>query len=143
MINLQITKTNKIQGGGSEGLVVYYYRVIINDTVTITDLATTIAKRCTVQRADCEAAIVAFCQVIRELLLQSCSVKLNKIGTFRLTCRSAGQETPEAFDVRNVKSIKTNYLPDTGIKYYLDKSRLNFHVLGVGASPDPVPEPEP
>lgn len=129
MIKLQITKTNKIAGGGSSGQFVYYYRVIVNDTVTITDLANVISKRCTIQRADCEAAIVAFCQVIRELLLQSCSAKLNKIGTFRLTCSSEGQTTPAKFQNTYIKRIKTNYLPDTGIKYWLDKSRVNFSVI--------------
>lgn len=137
MIKLQITKTNKIQGGGNAGEMIYYYRVIVNDVVTIADLANVISKRCTVQRADCEAAIVAFCQVIRELLLQSCSAKLNKIGTFRLTCSSEGQPTPDKFQTTYIKRIKTNYLPDTGIKYWLDKSRVNFSVINPPAAPQP------
>lgn len=129
MIKLQITKTNDVRAGSGAGQYLYYYRVIVNDTVTISDLANVISKRCTVQRADCEAAIVAFCQVIRELLLQSCSAKLNKIGTFRLTCSSGGQEEATPYNVLNIKRLKTNYLPDTGIKYYLDPSRVNFSVI--------------
>lgn len=129
MIKLQITKTNDVKAGLDARAYIYYYRVIVNDTVTISDLASTISKRCTVQRADCEAAIVAFCQVIRELLLQSCSAKLNKIGTFRLTCSSLGQQAAAPFDVMNIKKIKTNYLPDTGIKYYLNPSRVSFSVI--------------
>lgn len=128
MIKLQITKCNKIFGGGSSGTYMYYYRVVTNDTVNITDLANIIAKRCTVQRADCEAAIVAFCQVIRELLLQSCSVKLNKIGTFRLTCQSGVSDTVEGVDTKLIKKIRTRYLPDVGIKYWLNPTRVNFTV---------------
>lgn len=129
MISLQITKQNNIAPSGPGQEPAYYYRVLINDTVTIADLASTIAKRCTVQRADCEACIVAFCQVIRELLLQSCSVKLNKIGTFRLSCQAMG--VPKAEDVKslNIKKLRTLYLPDTGIKYWLALSRVNFKVV--------------
>lgn len=134
MIKLQITKCNNIKNGGVSQTTSYYYRVVANDTVTITDLATTIAKRCTVQRADCEATIVAFCQVIRELLLQSCSVKLNKIGTFRLTCRSAGSPSAAEVSAVNIKQVYTRYLPDVGIKYWLNPSRVNFVVSNPPAS---------
>lgn len=135
MIKLQITKCNKILGGGSTGTYMYYYRVITNDTVDITALANIIAKRCTVQRADCEATIVAFCQVIRELLLQSCSVKLNKIGTFRLTCQSGAAPKAEEVDAKLIKKIRTRYLPDVGIKYWLNPSRVNFVVSNPPSSP--------
>lgn len=129
MISLQITKQNGITPNGGTNEPAYYYRVLINDTVTIADLASTIAKRCTVQRADCEACIVAFCQVIRELLLQSCSVKLNKIGTFRLSCQAMGVPKPEDVKSLNIKKLRTLYLPDTGIKYWLALNRVNFRVV--------------
>lgn len=133
MIKLQITKVNDVKNP-QQGQYKYYYRVIVNDTVTISDLANVIAKRCTVQRADCEAAIVAFCQVIRELLLQSNSAKLNKIGTFRLTCQSMASLTPKEVNATRIKNLKTNYLPDTGIKYWLDRSRVSFSVINPPAS---------
>lgn len=136
MIKLQITKGPKMTATGPTNFSAYYYRVIVNDNVTISDIASTIAKRCTVQRADCEACIVAFCQVIRELLLQSCSVKLNKVGSFRLSVASMGSATPEEVTVSNIKKIKTLYLPDTGIKYWLDLSRVSFSVVNPPATTD-------
>lgn len=107
----------------------YILRVVSSNVVDITSIANTIASRCTVQRPDVEACIIAFCEVVRELLLESRTVKLNKIGTFRVTMNSSGFENLAELTPDAIKKLHVRYLPSTELKEALAVKNNTFKVL--------------
>lgn len=107
----------------------YMLRVVASNVVDITSIANIIASRCTVQRPDVEACVIAFCEVVRELLLESRTVKLNKIGTFRVTMQSSGFENVADLSVDSIKKLHVRYLPSTELKESLAKKNNTFKVL--------------
>lgn len=107
----------------------YMLRVVSSNVVDITSIANLIASRCTVQRPDVEACVIAFCDVVRELLLESRTVKLNKIGTFRVTMSSFGFENSAELSVDSIKKLRVRYLPSTELKESLAVKNNTFRVL--------------
>lgn len=107
----------------------YILRVVSSNTVDITALSNIIAARCTVQRPDVEACVIAFCEVVRELLLESRTVKLNKIGTFRVTAKSRGFTNVADLNVDAIKKLHVRYLPSVELKEALSVKNNNFKVL--------------
>lgn len=107
----------------------YMLRVVSSNIVDITSIANLIASRCTIQRPDVEACVIAFCDVVRELLLESRTVKLNKIGTFRVTVKSSGFENEADLSVDSIKKLHIRYLPSTELKESLAVKNNTFKVL--------------
>lgn len=107
----------------------YMLRVVSSNVVDITSIANLIASRCTVQRPDVEACVIAFCDVVRELLLESRTVKLNKIGTFRVTMKSSGFENVTDLTTDSIKKLHVRYLPSTELKESLAVKNNTFKVL--------------
>lgn len=84
--------------------------------VSLESLAEIIASRCTVQKADVEAVILALYPTIRRLLLDSYSIKLKELGLFRITVKAIGTATKEEFTSAYFERINFRFIPLGRIK---------------------------
>lgn len=84
--------------------------------VPLESLSEIIASRCTVQKADVEAVILALYPTIRRLLLDSYSIKLKELGLFRITVKAIGTATKEEFTSAFFERINFRFIPLGRIK---------------------------
>ncbi len=79
------------------------------DTKTIADR---LAKISTVSRADVAAVMAELPGVMADYLEQGKSVKLEGLGTFRLTLDTTGVKTREEFDFqKQLKAVRVSFIP--------------------------------
>lgn len=130
MINYKIVGKQKAGTGNPE--TVKYYACLVNPGIMdIEGLAKRISSTCTVTRADCLAVLAALQEQIVYALQSGMRVHLGDVGCFRLTCQSGGTETPEEFDVKQIKKLKVNFYPSKVLRnaIALSNEEVSFYNL--------------
>ena len=94
-----------------------YYAVAKKvSNITLDDIAKEIEKRSSLSRGDILNVLSNLVEVIPLFLKNGNSVSLGEFGTFRLTLKAEGKDTPEEVNARSVKRVKAVFISGTGLK---------------------------
>lgn len=89
----------------------FYGSVVRGGRVDLESLATSVAERCSLRRADVHGVLVALMDIIPSELAEGKLVSLGKIGSLFVNISSEGAETPEEFSASLVKKMNVRYRP--------------------------------
>jgi predicted histone-like DNA-binding protein len=89
----------------------YYPRAKSSGTVGIRELAEEIAGFSSLSTVDVMAALEGLLQVIPRHINNGKLVRLGDLGTFRLTFKGKGADSPEAVTAQNIKSTRLIFRP--------------------------------
>lgn len=95
--------------------VKYFPCAVSNNEVDLDNLADIISYRSTLTKADCYAVIIALTEAIGESLSNGSIVRLDSLGTFRLTLQGKGNITPDDLGKSNIIGAKVKYKPSKNI----------------------------
>lgn len=99
----------------------YFPCAVSNGVATLEDLAELIASRCSLKVPDSYAAVVAFSQVIAEMLEEGKLVKIDYLGTFGITLSGTGTDEPEKLNKNSIKKANLIFKPSAYLKKRLKK----------------------
>ncbi len=100
----------------------FYAQLTPTTPVVLSVLADVISKQSTVTVHDVKAVISALEEHLVNYLLQGNSIRLGDLGSFRLTIRSGGAESEEAFDSNLIKGVSVRFTASRNMRYLLSKS---------------------
>lgn len=107
----KIVRDNRKNSGN-----LYYGRAVQLQMVDTNALAEIIQRNCTVKKSDVLAVINELIEVMTDKLQNSCTVKLDGFGTFKIGLKTVGADKAENFSItRNVKGLRVNFI-STGKK---------------------------
>ena len=103
---------NKVKD--SEMFGKWYGRVVINESVSIEDIALKMQDNCTVKRADILAVLSELGPTMRDLLQDSKRVTIPYLGSFKLSISTGGANSAKEFNIKEqLKRIKVIFQPET------------------------------
>ena len=108
----------------------WYAHPVINGTMETEDLAEIMQRNCTVKRSDILAVLTELAEVMTEALQNSNRVRLNGIGTFKMSMSSEGVENVEDFNATKIKKLRVLFHPET----HIEKDGSRWQVLIKGAN---------
>lgn len=94
----------------------YPYAIVQGKPVSTEEVADELAKRSTVSRADCFAVLKDMGDIIASLMKHGKSVRLEGLGTFRLTIdvkKNSGTDTPEEVGTEQIGGVRVRFTPET------------------------------
>lgn len=94
--------------------------------IELDDLATTVAERCSLRRADVHGVLVALRDIIPSELLEGNIVALGELGSFYAAVSSEGVETEEELSVTQVRGVNIRYRPTKELKKKLRMIDYSF-----------------
>ena len=97
----------------------YYPCAVSKGEVNLEYLAEIIASRSTVTVADCYGVLIGMSEVIGEELAQGKIIKIDRLGTFALTLKGVGTDTPEKLNKNTVLGAKILFKPARNFKKLL------------------------
>lgn len=99
----------------------YYPCAVSQGEVTLDDLAKIIASRSTVSRADCYGVIYGLTQVIGEMLSEGKIVKIDSLGSLKITLQGTPANTEAELGKSNIKKVNVVYKPAKELKNTLNE----------------------
>lgn len=102
--------------------VKYFPCAVSKSEVDLETLADTIANQSTLTKADCYAVIIALTDAIGNALSNGSIVRLNSLGTLRLTLQGTGCNTPDDLGKSNIIGAKVKYKPSKQINKKLKEA---------------------
>lgn len=94
----------------------YHARVVVDETLTNKDIATEISKRCTINKAEAMAVMDEMQEIFRQMLAKGHAIKLEGIGTFRISAKSPS--------VRSKNEIRAESIKFGGVVFRPEKKLL-------------------
>ena len=94
----------------------YYAVPVWKKEIGTEELSNIISERCTLTEADVLAVLVALSGVMEEYLHDGHSVRLDRIGRFRLSVTSDGKDTSEQITSKQVRVNKICFMADKRLK---------------------------
>lgn len=94
----------------------YYAQPVYDGTIDIDVIAKRIAGRSSLTAGDIKNVLSNFLEELPNYMLLGRSVKLNELGTFRISFSSEGVVKPEDFKASMIKDVKIIYTPDSALK---------------------------
>lgn len=93
----------------------YPFAVIKGKPVSTERVARILSERCTVTQADCFAVLKDMGTVMGQLMAEGKSVRLEGLGTFRLTINSTkgGSDTEEDVKATLIEGERVRFIPET------------------------------
>ena len=90
----------------------WFARTVYIGTTTLDEIAKNVAYDCTITKADCKAVIEALIHEINNQLLNSYSVKLDGLGTFKVAVMSNGAVEASEFSAsKNITGWRVKFMP--------------------------------
>ncbi|SFU61955.1 DNA-binding protein, histone-like, putative [Pustulibacterium marinum] len=99
----------------------YYATSVVNGTTDLDALADTISQQCSVTPSDCYAVLIALETNMMQELREGKSVKLGRIGSFRVSVISEGKDTAAAVTPAAMKQRKIIFKPAQAMQQMLQK----------------------
>ena len=81
----------------------YHARMVVDETLTNKDIAAEISKRCTINRAEALAVMDEIQEIFRLKLAEGHAIRLEGIGTFRISAKSPSVRTKNEIRAESVK----------------------------------------
>lgn len=94
----------------------YYAQPEYNGTVDVDFIARQIAGRSLLTAGDIKNVLSNFLEEVPTFMLLGYSVKLNELGTFRISFTSDGAVSPDVFKTNLINGLKVIYTPDSALK---------------------------
>jgi predicted histone-like DNA-binding protein len=111
-------------GEGKLGEPIYLPKLTGTTQVNLRDIATILAKRSSASEADVYLVIVGLVDLLPELLGQGKTVKIERLGTFRLHAKVKTDTSSEKITSHNIKEIRVSFKPDNEIKRALQGFKI-------------------
>lgn len=86
-----------------EQKVRYHARVVVDRTLSNKDIATEISKRCTINKAEAIAVMDEMQEIFRQKLAEGHAIKLEGIGTFRISAKSPSVRAKNEIRAESIK----------------------------------------
>ena len=98
----------------NEKFGVYYpAAIVMGEPVSTKAVARRLSAMCTATYADVMAVLGELAGVMADYMAQGKSVRLDGLGTFRLTLKTKGVEAEEDFDFqKQVKAVRVQFVPE-------------------------------
>lgn len=109
MINLKLIQKRNPQE--PEAAPRFYASALHDVRIDLDDLATSVANRCSLRRADVHGVLVALMDIIPDELLNGKIVSLGDLGSFFVNVKSEGAITEEEFMPSMVTGSNIRYRP--------------------------------
>ncbi len=94
----------------------YIARPCERKKLDINKLSEYISDRSTVSRIDVMAVVIAFAELIPELLLDNHNIHIPPLGVFSVSFKSEIHETPEEVNSKSIKKLKIQFRPGKELK---------------------------
>ena len=94
----------------------FYASAVHDARIELDDLATMVADRCSLRRADVHGVLVALMDLVPDQLLNGNIVSLGQLGSFYANVSSEGAETEEQLSVSKVRGVNIRYRPTKELK---------------------------
>lgn len=92
----------------------WYARAVHPNVVDTARLASIMQNNCTVKESDIMAVLQELGETMREQLIDSKSVRIQNLGTFKVGMRTTGSDTVKEFNVKkNIKGLHILFQPET------------------------------
>lgn len=124
-MSIKFKPTPKKDPRNLQGSPLYYATAVSSGKTGIDKLAGSVSASSTLSRADIHAAIVALVDEIQEELSSGRTVSIEGLGTFSISLRSNGMESPDKLTAHQIREAKINYRPAPRLRDMLKK--LEFH----------------
>lgn len=124
-----MVQINKVERPNPQDLTAqnkFYAQVKASGKTDLERLAYLVSNQSTVREGDCYAVILSLIHNIIDELKQGRTVKLDKLGTFRLSVRSEGAANQAEVTQSNIKSVHVNFLADKRLKNGLNTNTVTF-----------------
>lgn len=96
-----------------DGMKKFYARAAYHDTITLKQLAEKMQANCTVKHSDIMAVLTELTETIKSELLNSNIIKIEGLGTFRITLKSTGANTAKEFNTqKNIVGAHLRFIPE-------------------------------
>ena len=94
------------------GTLFYFPTIVQSGTLTLSEVASRIAKRSTMHTADIKAVLSALEQTVGDALTSGHSVRLGDLGSFRPTINAAkSREKQEDVSADDIKAVRVRFTP--------------------------------
>jgi len=104
----------------------YYASAIHDARVELDDLATMVADRCSMRRADVHGVLVGLMDIIPDQLLEGKIVALGKLGSFYAAVSSDGIENKDDRSVTMIRGTNIRYRPTKELSKQLRMLEYTF-----------------
>lgn len=91
------------QPKGKQQKVRYHARVVVERTLSNKDIASEIAKRCTIRKAEAVAVMDEMSEIFQQKLSEGHAIKLEGIGTFRISAKSPSVRAKNEVRAESIK----------------------------------------
>ena len=103
----------------------YYPRAIQSRVIDLEELSQQIATSTTLTETDCQAVIYSLVNAVSKELEQGSIVRLGHLGTFQVSVKGTGSDTPEEVTAKNIKSASIVYRPGSRFKKMLGNLKFS------------------
>lgn len=110
-----------VVGGGTKK---FYANPVMDGEVNLNDLTKAIEKICTVSGADIRAVLYALADVSIDNLANGTIVRLDDLGSMRISLSSEGKATADEVKSSAIKSSSVIFTPGTRIKEMLATAKF-------------------
>ena len=119
----------------------YYPQLVTQgNSADLNDIAYLMKEASSLSLGDIKSVLTNFTECMRTLLYTGQSVKIADFGTFSLGARTVGSELEKDCGVKNIKSVKINFLAATSVKPNLTSTRagdrIKFYDIKTGVVED-------
>ncbi|MDR1593830.1 MAG: HU family DNA-binding protein [Prevotellaceae bacterium] len=88
------------------------------------EVAQRMADETTMNPKEAEIALYQLVKVMKNILLEGCTVQIDDLGTFYLTANSSASETEEGVTARNCTALHIRFKPDEALQAEINKAQL-------------------
>ena len=106
----------------------FYAQLKASGKTDLERLAYLVSNQSTVREGDCYAVILSLIHNVIDELKQGRTVKLDKLGTFKLSVRSEGANTKGELTQTNIKSLHVHFIADKRLKNNLNLGTVSFSI---------------
>jgi len=100
----------------------YYPFPVYSDTLELADLLTEISHASSMTPSDVKGVVESFVELLQRYLVRGNKIKINGIGTFKLSFSGQGKEDPKDLISTDINKVKVSYLADRALKDYVNSS---------------------
>ena len=90
-----------------------FARAVVTDEIDLDGLAERIQRNCTAKKSDVKAVLTEMVEVMAEELQASHKVRINGLGSFKMSLRGSYATSPKVFTPsHNIKSMRVLFTPE-------------------------------
>ncbi|MGL5730854.1 MAG: HU family DNA-binding protein [Bacteroidales bacterium] len=102
----------------------FYANAVVRGSMGLEGLAERIAGSSTASKGDIMLVLTALGEQLQQLMMEGYSVKVDGLGTFRVTINGIGSDTPEEFSSSLIRKFSIRYRPEVDLMAKVNRSPL-------------------